>query len=102
MLSRTCPSYTKTFDRYKAATNPESKLKILVGFVQIWTIMPSLYEVEMPDEIYEWFSSFTKIFALDIDDVYPSACFGSMQIFPPQLPPVHLRRPWPIPPPSPA
>jgi len=56
-----------------------AKLKILVGFVQVWTVMPSLYEVEMPDKINEWFSSFTKIFALDIDDLYPSACFGSMQ-----------------------
>ena len=55
-----------------------AKLKIFVGFVQVWTSIPSLYDVEMPSELYNWFDVLSKV-SFELDDVYPSVCMGSKQ-----------------------
>ena len=52
-----------------------AKLKIGVGFLQIWYNIPHLYDVTVPEELSSWFDAFQFV-ALNLDDVYPAECIG--------------------------
>ena len=50
-----------------------AKFKLLISFCQVFSMVPAVYEVDLPDQ-YQSFFDFFDVFMFDIDLLLPGAC----------------------------